>query len=199
MVSTAMAFGASLVMSSAPAVDRFGLATSTAWCSSRYSRHKKSRQGRSQRRGNAHQVHRRQRPSRPGASCSPWAPAGRYGEHRGAAEAEAAFFARPGVVYAVSNAFALNLSAVPSYGVPVDRPPRLARRGGHGGARSQCGDPVRSSSSTRGYVGASRLSPAPTVRRAPAPSDDPRVAARVKVVDAAVPVELRADQDRLRP
>jgi hypothetical protein len=84
MVSTAMALGASLVMSSAPAVDRFGLATSTACCSSRYSRHKKSRQGRRQRRGNAHQVHRRQRPSRPGASCSPWTPAGRYGEHRGA-------------------------------------------------------------------------------------------------------------------
>ena len=40
MVSTAMAVGVSLVMSSAPAVDRFGLATSTAWCSSRYSRHK---------------------------------------------------------------------------------------------------------------------------------------------------------------
>lgn len=33
MVSTAMALGASLVMSSAPAVDRFRLATSTAWCS----------------------------------------------------------------------------------------------------------------------------------------------------------------------
>jgi hypothetical protein len=29
------------------------------------------------------------------------------------AEAEAAFFARPGVVYAVSKAFALNLSTVP--------------------------------------------------------------------------------------
>jgi hypothetical protein len=71
MVSTAMVLGASLVMSGAPAVDRFGLATSTAWCSSRYSRHKKSLQGRRQRRGNAHQVHRRQRPSRPGASCSP--------------------------------------------------------------------------------------------------------------------------------
>jgi hypothetical protein len=45
MVSTAMALGASLVMSSAPAVDRFGLATSTAWCSSRYSRHKKRSSG----------------------------------------------------------------------------------------------------------------------------------------------------------
>lgn len=30
------------------------------------------------------------------------------------------------MVYAVSKAFALNLSAVPSYGVPVDRPPLLS-------------------------------------------------------------------------
>jgi hypothetical protein len=33
------------------------------------------------------------------------------------AEAEAVFFARPSVVYAVSEAFALSLSAVPNYGL----------------------------------------------------------------------------------
>lgn len=47
-----------------------------------------------------------------------------------ALKAEAAFVARPSVMYAVSKAFALNLSAVPSYEVPVDQPPHLAGRGG---------------------------------------------------------------------